>query len=51
MKKIREAQKEYPRLQKFREQVKAGLRSDVHIHSDGALYFGDRICVTWEEIG
>ena len=43
--KIREVQKEYPRLQKFREQVDARLRTDVHIHTDGALYFDNRICV------
>jgi len=42
---IREAHKENPRLQKFREQVEARLRSDVHIHTDGALYFGNKICV------
>ena len=35
MKEIREAQKKDPRLQKFREQVEAGLRSDVHIHTNG----------------
>ena len=37
MKEIREAQKENPRLQKFREQVEAGLRSDVCTHTDSAL--------------
>ena len=37
--------KEDPRLLKFREQVEAGLRSDVCIHTDGALYFKNRICV------
>jgi len=42
---IKEAQKEDPRLQKFRAQVEAGLRTDVRIHSDGTLYFGNRICV------
>ena len=42
---IKEAQKEDLRLQKFRAQVEAGLRTDVSIHSDGALYFGNRICV------
>ena len=34
---IKEAQKEDPRLQKFRAQVEAGLWTDVCIHSDGAL--------------
>jgi len=46
MEKIREAQKKDPRLQKFREQVEAGLRTDVRIHTDGALYFENRICVS-----
>ena len=50
MEEIREAQKEYPRLLKFREQVEAGLRSDVRIHTDGALYFRNRICVPQGEI-
>jgi len=27
------------------EQVEAGLRSNVCTHTDGALYFGNRICV------
>jgi len=48
--KIKEAQKKEPRLQKFRAQVKAGLRTDVHMHSDGALYFGNRICVPQEKV-
>ena len=43
--KIKEAQKEDPRLQKFRAQVEAELRTDVCIHSNGALYFGNRTCV------
>jgi len=42
---IEEAQKEDPRLHKVRTQVEMRLRTDVHIHSDGALYFGNRICV------
>ena len=50
MDEIREAQREDPRLLKFREQVEAGLRSDVCIHTDGALYFRGRICVPQEEI-
>jgi len=45
MDEIKEAQKEDPRLQKFRAQVEAGIRIDVRIYSDGALYFGNRICV------
>ena len=43
--KIKTAQKDDPRLQKFRSQVEAGLRTDIRIHTDGVLYFGDRICV------
>jgi len=39
MEEIREAQKEDPRLPKFREQVEVRLRSDVRIYIDGALYF------------
>jgi len=47
---IKEAQKEDPRLQKFRAQIEAELRTDVRIHSDSALYFGNRICVLHGEI-
>ena len=47
---IRDAQKEDPRLQKFRDQVEAGLRTDVHMHADGALHFGNRICVPQREV-
>ena len=47
---IRKAQKKDPRLQKFRDQVKDGLRSDIHIHKDDALYFGNRICVPQGEV-
>ena len=47
---IKEAQKGDARLQKFREQVEAGLRTDVRIHTDGSLYFGDRICVPQGEV-
>ena len=50
MEEIREAQKEDPRLLKFREQVEAGLRSDIRIHTDGTLYFRNRICVPQGEI-
>ena len=35
---------------KFREQVEAGLRSDVCTHPDDALYFRGRICVPQGEI-
>jgi len=47
---IKEAQKKDPRLQKFRAQVEAGLRTDIHIHTDDALYFGNRICVPQGEV-
>ena len=47
---IKAAQNTDQRLQKFREQVEAGLRSDVRIHTDGALYNGNRICVPKGEV-
>ena len=50
MEKIREAQKEDPRLQKFIEQAKVGLRLYVHIHMDGARYFDNRIYIPQGEI-
>ena len=50
MDEIKEAQKENPILQEFRAQVEARLRTDVRIPSDGALYFGNRICVPQGEV-
>jgi len=50
MEEIKEAQKEDPRFLKFREQMEVGLRSDVRIHTYGALYFRKRICVPQGEI-
>ena len=50
MEEIREAQKEDSRLQKFREQVKAGLRTDVRLHINGTLYFSNWICMPQGEI-
>ena len=50
MEKIKEAQKGDPRLQKFREQVEAGLRSDICIQSDCIIYVGNRICVPQGEV-
>lgn len=47
MDKIRMAQKDDSRLQQFRDQVEAGLRSDFRISKEGALYFEDRICAEW----
>jgi len=37
-------------LQQFREQVEAGLRTDMQIHADGTHYFGNRICVPKGEV-
>ena len=42
MNEIEEAQKKDPRLQKFKAQVEAGLRTNVRIHSYSALYFGNK---------
>ena len=43
--KIKEVQKEDPKLQKIREEVKTRLRQDIVIHADGSLRFGSRLCV------
>ena len=43
--KLKEVQKEDPKLQKIREEVKAGLRQDIVIHTDGSLQFESRLCV------
>ena len=45
LEKIKEAQGGDLKLKEFREQVKAELRSDMQIHVDGTLHFGNRICV------
>jgi len=50
LEKIREAQSRDLKLQEFREQVEAGLRSDIQIHADGTLCFGNRICVPKGEV-
>ena len=47
---IKEVQKEDPKLQKIREEVKAGLRQDVVIHADGLLQFGSRLYVPSGEV-
>ena len=47
---IKEAQKGDPRLQKFRTQVEAGLRTDIRIHSNGALYFSNKIYAPQGEV-
>ena len=48
--KIREGQSGDLKLQEFREQVEADLRSDMQIHMDGTLRFGNRICVPKGEV-
>ena len=45
LEKIKEAQSGDPKIQEFRNQVEAGLRTNMQIHGDGTLRFGDRICV------
>jgi len=43
--KIKEVQKEDPKLQKIKMEVEARLRKDIVIHADGSLRFGSRLCV------
>jgi len=50
LEKIREAPGRDPKLQEFREQVEVGLRSDMQIHTDGTLCFGNRICAPKGEV-
>ena len=50
LEKIKEAQSGDPKIQEFRNQVEAGLRTDMQIHGDGTLHFGDRICVPKGEV-
>jgi len=45
LEKIKEAQSGDSKIQKFRNQVEARLRTDIQIHGDRTLHFGDRICV------
>jgi transposase InsO family protein len=49
IKKIKAAQTEDLKLQQFRKQVEANERFDIRIH-DGALFYGDRICVPKGEV-
>ena len=42
---IKEAQAGDKQLQKFRNQVEAGLRTDLIINEDGSLIYGARLCV------
>jgi len=48
--KIKEVQKEDPKLQKIREEVEARLRQDIIIHADGSLRFESRLCVPSEKV-
>jgi len=48
--KIKEVQKEDPKLQKNREEVEAKLRQNIVIHVDGSLQFGSRLCVPSGEV-
>jgi len=50
MEEIKAVQNEDPRLQKYREQIEAVLRTDVHKNTNGALYFSNIICVPQGEI-
>jgi len=45
VKRIKEAQAGDKQLQKFKEQVEAGLRTDFVIHEDGSLLCHARLCV------
>jgi len=45
LEKMKEAQSGDPKIQESRNQVEVGLRTDMQIHGDGTLCFGDRICV------
>jgi len=51
LEKIKEAQSGDLKLREFREQVEARLRTDMQIHADGMLRFGNRICMPKEEVG
>ena len=42
---VKAAQSGDEELRQIKEQVEAGLRSDLVIHSDGSLRFGSRLCV------
>jgi len=45
LEKIKEAQSRDPKIQELRNQVEAGLRTDMQIHRDETLHFRNRICV------
>jgi len=42
---IKEAPAGDKQLQKFRDQVEDGLRTNLIIHGDGSLRYGARLCV------
>ena len=50
LEKIEEAMREDPKLQEFREQVEAELRTDMQINADGTLRFGNRVCMLKGEV-
>jgi len=50
LEKFKKAQSGDPKIQEFRNQVEVGLRTDMQFHGDGTLHFGDRICVSKEEV-
>jgi len=43
--KMKVAQREDPKLQKFREQMEVVVRMDMQIHTDGILLFGSKVCI------
>jgi len=50
LEKIRVAQQDDTRIQQFRVAVEVGLRDDFRIHTNRALYIGDKICVSRGEV-
>jgi len=50
LEKTKEAQSGDLKLQEFRDQVEVGSRSDMQIHADGTVHFGNRICVPKGEV-
>lgn len=42
---IKKAQKDNLKLQKFSYEVKDGQRIDMNIYADGSLWFGNRLCI------
>jgi len=50
LEKIEEAMGEEPKLQEFKEQVEAELRTDMQINAAGTLRFGNRVCMLKGEV-